>query len=277
MIASLLLAVLCQSGSLTSQWFPNGAGATAFEAYTNAADIIANREYATISTWQPTDGKALEFPTVLVGLHIDVLKPPTADESAKLGGQLKPNDFLTACSFEAKEFGAALGLIQAGNGKSTHMELSAYDQERHMAAMMSYFNSLANLSLRTAFARIAGGRTDQGAQILVDQLEFVDNLGRTGTGGMLTALGIGDQDFDFCERYLGHLSNKDCFQLGRAVKTLIARPPALQEQFKSAEKFWEARIAEYVQKKSPGISAAKDEAGPCYECFSDGRNCHETI
>ena len=261
MISTLILLLLCQSGSLSEQWFPHPSGASAFEDYTRAAEIISTREYAGLSAWQSADGKSKEFPTVTLGLRIDVFKPPTADESAKLTGQLKPNDFLTVCSMEAKEFGAALGWIQTGNGKSSRIDLSAYDQERYMAAMMPYFNSLANLSLRTAYAKIAEGRTDQGAQILVDQLEFTDNLGRTGTGGMLTALGIEDQDFAFCQRYLGHLSNKDCFQLARAVKTLIARPPAVQDQFKSAERFWEARIGEYVQKMSPGISAAKDEGG----------------
>lgn len=202
----LLLPLLLswqKSAPLFSQIFPQPTGQNGYEEYVRAADLVSGQNF------EPLD--PLSF----------------------------GSNYLAARQRQAKEFQAAITLVQQGNQKPVR-DPRAADPRSDRWPEMPAFRRLGSLLLSKAYADFASGDSRAGTRALLDGLLLAANIqGGPGVAN-LSAIMILTKELPTFRDRLPSLSRADCQEVEAVVSRILSMPDPLA---RSLQLYWDAKVA----------------------------------
>ena len=239
LLAGLALALRGQG--LLLRVVPRPTGRNGYEEYLSAGEALGDPLARAYADWTPGASPDGEASRETVALWTSL-------------GRLAPLD---ARREESKRFGRALDLVARGNAKPVFEPRIEFGPDTPMPEYAS-FRRIAKFAARAATVDAADGRTDRAVDLLLDQLIFADNAGRSFLIANLVGSAIQGIAFAAFDDLLPRLSRADTFRIERAVDGLLARPVA-------------ARAVLPMERKMilAGLDLAFASTGPVDDLFSD--------
>ena len=263
---TLLIPLISQGVGLFAAYFPAPSGTNGLEDYVRAADAVSGAAFAPYVQWSLGRQDADAPPVVRIPVSAARWTPTVGTESTprqrlrdeRASVQERAGhweDYLAYCAEVTERFGGILDLVRAGNAKALRHAPDLSDLQRQ-------FESVTNVALAAAHLRFSQGSSKEGTAILLDQMEFLDNLERSEATYLPTLEGERAVLAAFT-RHLDAMSLADCKAVSASAQSLLARPIAALDASGFRRAVWEANLrADVAEVVGPAYDPKQRYASP---------------